>query len=164
MKTTDSNVFEVNKWELALKKCGESKSIIMVKISKYMNTRIIQCLKISSFVKFFIVLNDLWTWHSQADYNLFRRWLLVQDTFLMYVNTDTGKCFLGYYHAFIYSEKSMKKWNKLDIALYFMLICLLLVQAHCLACRHTQTQHHLYVAIECNNEQTKTTAHEIKTK
>ena len=45
----------------------------------------------------------------EPDLNLFRRWLLVQDTFLMYVNTDTGESFLWIisrgYLAFNYFEK-----------------------------------------------------------
>ena len=129
---------------------------------------------------------DLQTWIY-----LFRRWLLVQDTFLMYVNTDTGEsyfwitsrgmisCFQHFEITFWITSRGMiscfqhfEKTSNSDtswiacmplfspvfcicICLADLFICLYIV-ANLLfsqACPHTQTQHDLYAAIECNNEQ-----------
>ena len=56
----------------------------------------------------------------EPDFDLFRRWLLVQDTFLMYVNTDTGESFCGWYPEYVIQFQLF--WfdyrNSIDIALY----------------------------------------------
>ena len=90
---------------------------------------------------------------------------MVQDTFLMYVNTDTGK-----YHFYIRGFQWSLCSQNFGILMptisvpavleslfcFLVYLYLLLVQTLCFVfdCPHTQTQCHLYAEIECNKKET----------